>query len=67
MPSCRIILPSPSEASAGRPTRLGSRRRSCRETRDAGRRLAKFTGKSFDDMGEYLVRDTYMSPQEAKN
>ena len=34
MPSCRIILSQLSEASAGRPTRLGSRRRSCRETRE---------------------------------
>ena len=27
--------------------------------------FAKYTGKSFEDMGEFLVRDSYMSPQEA--
>ena len=27
--------------------------------------FSKFTGLEFDKMSEYLVRDSYMSPQEA--
>ena len=27
--------------------------------------FAKFTGKPFEEIGEYLVRDSYMDPEEA--
>lgn len=67
MPSCRIILSQPLGGLSG--TSYEVRIQAKELSRNARMQVAvfaKFTGKSFDDMGEYLVRDTYMSPQEAK-
>ena len=65
--SCRIILSQPLGGLSG--TSYEVRIQAKELSRNARMQVAvfaKFTGKSFDEMGEYLVRDSYMSPQEAK-
>ena len=66
MPSCRIILSQPLGGLSG--TSYEVKIQAMELSRNARMQVAvfaKYTGKSFEDMGEFLVRDSYMSPQEA--
>ena len=66
LPSTRIILSQPLGGLSG--TSYEVRIQAKELSRNARSQVAffsKFTGKSFEEMGEYLVRDSYMSPQEA--
>ena len=65
-PSCRIILSQPLGGLSG--TSYEVRIQAKELSRNARSQVAffsKFTGLEFDKMSEYLVRDSYMSPQEA--
>jgi len=66
LPSARIILSQPLGGLAGDSfaVRIQAKELS-RNARSQVAFFAQFTGKTFDDMGEYLVRDTYMSAAEA--
>ena len=65
-PSARIILSQPLGGLSG--TSYEVRIQAKELSRNARSQVAffsKFTGVPFDEMGEYLVRDSYMSPEEA--
>mmetsp|Transcript_4623 Transcript_4623/g.7275 ORF Transcript_4623/g.7275 Transcript_4623/m.7275 type:complete len:256 (-) Transcript_4623:210-977(-) len=65
-PSARIILSQPLGGLAGTSyeVRIQAKELS-RNARVQVALFAQFTGRSFDDMGQNLTRDTYMSPTEA--
>lgn len=65
-PSARIILSQPLGGLSGTSyeVRIQAKELS-RNARVQVAFFAKFTGKSFEEMGEFLVRDSYMSPEEA--
>jgi ATP-dependent Clp protease protease subunit len=66
LPSARIILSQPLGGLSGTSYEVKIQAKELsRNARSQVAFFAKFTGKSFEDMGEYLVRDTYMSPKEA--
>ena len=63
-PSARIILSQPLGGLSG--TSYEVRIQAKELSRNARSQVAffsKFTGVPFDEMGEYLVRDSYMSPR----
>ena len=64
LPSTRIILSQPSAVSPARPTSAHPGQGAEPHAPQVAF-FSKFTGKPFEEMGEYLVRDSYMSPQEA--
>jgi ATP-dependent Clp protease protease subunit len=65
-PSARIILSQPLGGLSGTSyeVRIQAKELS-RNARSQVAFFAKFTGKPFEEIGEYLVRDSYMDPEEA--
>ena len=65
-PNARIILSQPLGGLSGTSYEVKIQAKELnRNARVQVAFFAKFTGKDFDSMSEFLVRDTYMSPEEA--
>ena len=65
LPSTRIILSQPLGGLSGTSYEVHPGQGAEHNARLQVAFFSKFTGKPFEEMGEYLVRDSYMSPQEA--